>query len=83
MENVFVNKTPTQADGPFPLIYTSKTNPQDGDATAIWLGDDMANTHNVMIRQLNAMYLQAPHVTLEQDKLDLCQYAVFWQEFLQ
>jgi hypothetical protein len=65
------------------LIATSKSDPQDGDPTAIWLGDDMANTHNIMIRQLNSMYLQAPHVTLEADQLDLAQYAAFFKDFLQ
>ncbi|PMD50073.1 uncharacterized protein K444DRAFT_638277 [Hyaloscypha bicolor E] len=73
---------PSWADGPFPLIPTSKTTKVDGDPTANWVADDMANTHNVIIRQMNSMYLQAPHVKLEADQLDLCQYAVFFQESL-
>jgi hypothetical protein len=65
------------------LIPTSKTTKVEGDPTANWVADDMANTHNVIIRQMNSMYLQAPHVKLEADQLDLCQYAVFFQESLQ
>ncbi|KAB5542736.1 hypothetical protein GE09DRAFT_1136345, partial [Coniochaeta sp. 2T2.1] len=42
----------------------------------------MAHAHNVMIRQLNSMYLQAPYVKEEADQHDLCQYAVFWKDFL-
>jgi len=64
------------------LVPTSKTTKTDGDATAIYLADEMAHAHNAMIRQLNSMYLQAPYVTLEADQSDLCQYAVFWKDFL-
>lgn len=70
------------ADGPFPLIPTSKISKPDSDPTAIWVADDMASTHNVMIRQMNSMYLQAPYLTSKDDQLDLCQYAVFWKELL-
>jgi hypothetical protein len=66
------------------LVPTSKTKkPPATDATTIWIADEMANAHNIMIRQLNSMYLQAPYVKLKEDQKDLCQYAVFWKDFLQ
>jgi hypothetical protein len=72
----------TWADGPFPLIPTSKTTKPDVEPIGIFLSDDMANVHNMMLRQLNSMYLQAPHVSIPADQADLCQYAVFWHETL-
>ena len=42
----------------------------------------MALAHNIIIRSLNAIYLQAPHVTLPADKKDFLVYCQVWFELL-
>jgi hypothetical protein len=38
----------------------------------------VANAHNMLIRCLNSIYLQAPYVKEEGDIQDLLQYSLFW-----
>lgn len=38
----------------------------------------VANAHNMMIRALNSIYLQAPYIKEETDIRDLLQYSLFW-----
>lgn len=38
----------------------------------------MANAHNMFIRCLNSIYLQAPYVEKEADIKDLLDYSIFW-----
>lgn len=67
------------ADTPFKLIPTPEyAKPKDADANMIWIATEMALAHNGLLRGLNSMYLQAPHVKLEADIYDLCTYAGFW-----
>ena len=39
---------------------------------------EMANVHNVLIRGLNSIILQAPHVKETQDIKDFMKYAEIW-----
>jgi hemerythrin-like domain-containing protein len=41
---------------------------------------EMANVHNTLLRGLNAIYLQAPHVHLTQDIADFMLFAATWQD---
>jgi aspartate carbamoyltransferase regulatory subunit len=38
----------------------------------------VTNAHNMLIRCLNSIYLQAPYVREEADVQDLLQYSLFW-----
>ncbi|KAI5922733.1 hypothetical protein F4810DRAFT_711323 [Camillea tinctor] len=66
------------ADEPWPLIETpSKT--QNITHPALHIANEMAHTHNAMLRGLNAIYLQAPHVTAADDDVaDLLFLARAW-----
>lgn len=68
------------ADGPFPLI---KTPFVDGDRKDDYVlaATGMSLVHNVIIRGLNAIYLQAPHV-LPADTADFIGYARAWSDFV-
>ncbi|KAI1336320.1 hypothetical protein F5Y15DRAFT_211425 [Xylariaceae sp. FL0016] len=58
------------ADGPWPLIETpARTQSITHPATHI--ANDFANVHNAMLRGLNAMFWQAPHVHEPADVADL------------
>ncbi|KAI1179386.1 hemerythrin HHE cation binding domain-containing protein [Nemania sp. FL0916] len=60
---------PVYADHPFQLIATPTYQLQDGEKSneCIDAATHMALAHNLMIRSLNAMYLQAPHIAAEQE----------------
>ncbi|PVI03114.1 hypothetical protein DM02DRAFT_612477 [Periconia macrospinosa] len=77
---------PDHADAPFPLIETpihaqkglpdaQKTPHSYAQGASI-----MTLVHNVIIRGLNSIYLQAPHVS-KQDRADFISYATCWYEF--
>ncbi len=42
----------------------------------------MALVHNMLIRALNCIYLQAPHITQPNEEGDFCRYALTWHKFL-
>lgn len=76
------------ADGPFPLIKLEDCGPQvqnadfnkpiQGLERSIW---EMAAIHNVFLRGLNAIHLQAINVGArgtEQDKRDFVEFAAVW-----
>jgi len=49
-----------------------------------WLQDfTVANAHNMLIRCLNSIYLQAPYVKEKADIQDLLQYSLFWEKWIQ
>jgi hemerythrin-like domain-containing protein len=70
------------ADGPFPLVPTSKSSKPSAKPETIFIADDMANAHNALIRCLNSMYLQSPYVKQPADVKDLLQYAKFWVDWV-
>ncbi|KAI3327878.1 hypothetical protein HD806DRAFT_338545 [Xylariaceae sp. AK1471] len=49
-------------DGPFSLIQTPSATKDVNDHFAHYIANEMAFAHNAMLRGLNAIYLQAPHV---------------------
>lgn len=70
------------ADQPFSLIPTSKVTKPAVSKDAIYVADSMASAHNMFIRILNSIYLQAPYVKEEGDIQDLLQYSLFWEDFI-
>ncbi len=76
--------TPIFADHPFSLIPTpnfslkdSKTAPDVFDE----LASEMALVHNIVIRGLNSIYLQAPHIRPADEK-PFCRYIACWYTLL-
>jgi hemerythrin-like domain-containing protein len=51
---------------------------QCSDPNILALAAEMANAHNALIRGLNAIYLQCPHVHEEQDIADFALYIKTW-----
>jgi hypothetical protein len=75
---------PIYADHPFPLIPTpTSLKLAKGEKTDIFddLASEMALVHNIMIRGLNAIYLQAPHMRPSNAK-PFCRFAVRWNTVL-
>ncbi|KAI2624997.1 hypothetical protein GGR54DRAFT_637899 [Hypoxylon sp. NC1633] len=69
------------ADGPWPLIETpSKT--QRISHAALHIANELAHTHNAMLRGLNALYLQAPFVRQPADVADFLFLARVWSAWV-
>ncbi|KAI1360613.1 hemerythrin HHE cation binding domain-containing protein [Xylaria arbuscula] len=70
---------PVYADHPFSLVTTPTSQLRNGEKPNefVTAATHMALAHNLMIRALNAMYLQAPHVQSQQEKPFL-QFAELW-----
>ncbi|KAL1964137.1 hypothetical protein VTN77DRAFT_7225 [Rasamsonia byssochlamydoides] len=74
-------------EGPFRLVQTPKCKYQN-DQTSVYTDDcvevasEMAIVHNSIIRGLNTIYLQAPHVK-SSDFRDFIGYCHCWYEVLQ
>ncbi len=71
---------PVYADHPFSLIPTPIFLAKDSQATPDMfdeLASEMALVHNVMIRGLNSIYLQAPHIKPADEK-SFCKYVALW-----
>ncbi|KAI1416157.1 hypothetical protein F5Y13DRAFT_128301 [Hypoxylon sp. FL1857] len=65
------------ADGPWPLIETpSRTQPITHPA--LHIANELSHTHNAMLRGLNALYLQAPFVSLDADVADFLFLIQIW-----
>ncbi|VBB80616.1 Putative protein of unknown function [Podospora comata] len=68
---------PVYADHPFPPIQTpvfaAKQDPHAKVDSFDRAASEMANAHNLMIRGLNSIYLQAPHITAP-DVKPFCRY---------
>ncbi|KAI1412111.1 hemerythrin HHE cation binding domain-containing protein [Hypoxylon sp. FL1857] len=67
------------ANGPFQLLTTPTYQLSEGEKPNEFVNaaTHMALVHNLIIRSLNAMYLQAPHISAEQEKPFL-QFAELW-----
>lgn len=77
---------PVYADHPFKLIqtptYTRKQENSDFKPDLfIHTATEMAHAHNLMIRGLNAIYLQAPHI-VEADVPSFCKYMLGWHTMM-
>ncbi|KAK0611974.1 hypothetical protein B0T14DRAFT_441033 [Immersiella caudata] len=77
---------PTHADHPYPLIPTPSSakfqDPTLGKADLFTsLASDMALVHNLIIRSINSIALQAPHIT-PPDMLPFCRYILTFYSFL-
>ncbi|CAM1509534.1 Fc.00g032730.m01.CDS01 [Cosmosporella sp. VM-42] len=71
---------PVYASEPFTLIATPASKETDPDLFSR-LASEMALVHNMIIRGLNSIYLQAPHV-LPTDVLPFLRYSRCWYDLL-
>ncbi|KAK4120480.1 hypothetical protein N657DRAFT_692966 [Parathielavia appendiculata] len=75
---------PVYADHPFPVIPTpvflAKSKNEEPDMFDE-LASEMVHVHNMMIRGLNSIYLQAPHIKSADEK-GFCKYILLWHELL-
>ncbi|KAI0406547.1 hypothetical protein F4802DRAFT_558206 [Xylaria palmicola] len=69
------------ADRPWPLIETPAMK-QPITHPALYIANEIAQIHNAMLRGLNAIYLQAPHVRQTQDIADFSFFAQSWSKWL-
>lgn len=72
------------ADHPFPLIKTPEyANKINGTKTDLFdhCASEMACVHNLMVRGLNAIYLQAPHIKPADEK-GFVHYISLWNQLL-
>lgn len=75
---------PTYADHPFAVIPSPEyANRQAGTSTDIFdkCASQMACLHNMMVRGLNAIYLQAPHIA-PADERNFLNFIRVWYELL-
>ncbi|KAK9415083.1 hypothetical protein SUNI508_01931 [Seiridium unicorne] len=70
------------ANGPLPLI-ASPSQTHDMRHPAIYVANEMTHQHNAALRGLNAIFLQAPHVTDFQDITDLLFLTQCWGLWVQ
>ncbi|KGO46285.1 hypothetical protein PEXP_098970 [Penicillium expansum] len=73
---------PVWADGPWPLIETPSKTQDVSKHAAIYIANEMACTHNCMIRGLNSIYLQAEHVQKPQDIEDFLFFIKSWANWV-
>jgi hemerythrin-like domain-containing protein len=74
----------TYADHPYPLIPTPSaklTDPTLKPDLFTSLASDMALVHNILIRALNSIVMQAPHIT-SPDVPAFCRYILTFYSFL-
>ncbi|RYC56968.1 hypothetical protein CHU98_g9242 [Xylaria longipes] len=69
------------ANQPWPLIETPSRT-QQITHPALHIANEIAHIHNAMLRGLNAIYLQAPHVKQAQDIADLAFLTQSWSTWL-
>ncbi|KAI0451090.1 hypothetical protein F5B21DRAFT_390925 [Xylaria acuta] len=69
------------ADQPWPLIETPSRT-QQITHPALHIANEIAHIHNAMLRGLNAIYLQAPHVQQARDIADLSFLTQSWSTWL-
>jgi hemerythrin-like domain-containing protein len=75
---------PVYADHPFPIITTPEfANKKAGLKTDMFdhCASEMACVHNMMVRSLNAIYLQAPHIKPADEK-SFCAFILHWYALL-
>ncbi|MCJ1350634.1 MAG: hypothetical protein MMC33_000615 [Icmadophila ericetorum] len=63
------------ADGPWPLLSTPEAEGEDINSHfSIYIATDMCHVHNIFIRAMNSIYLQAPFARTPTDIADLLFY---------
>jgi len=74
---------PVFADHPFPLINTPHSQLPDGTKPDACdeVGSHMVLVHNMLLRGLNSIYLQAPHIS-KVDEIPFCKYIQIWYMIL-
>jgi hemerythrin-like domain-containing protein len=74
----------TWADTPFTLIPTP-FGPRDAskEHASLMMAQNVTHIHNCLLRVLNSIYNQAPHVHAAKDKKDLLQLAKLWHDELE
>jgi hemerythrin-like domain-containing protein len=70
------------ADQPFSLLAIpgQPDAPSCSNPGVMTVAIEMANVHNALLRGLNSIYLQAPHITQATDITDLLFYTKAWTE---
>ncbi|KAJ4336704.1 hypothetical protein N0V95_008542 [Ascochyta clinopodiicola] len=70
------------ADSPFPLLLIPGTSgaPTTSNAGLLSICVEMANVHNLLLRGLNAIYLQGPYVKDVEDVADFMLYIKAWAD---
>ncbi|PWY76079.1 hypothetical protein BO94DRAFT_627153 [Aspergillus sclerotioniger CBS 115572] len=66
------------ADGPWPLLETPSKTKDITTHPALYIANEMAFAHNSMLRGLNSIYLQAPHVSDPTDITDFLFFITSW-----
>ena len=74
---------PVYADHPFSLILTPISLAQDSATPDMFdvMASEMALVHNIIIRGLNSIYLQAPHITPADEK-PFGRYMTYWYNMI-
>ncbi|KAJ5619688.1 hypothetical protein N7510_003672 [Penicillium lagena] len=70
------------ADEPWPLIETPSKTQDVSTHAAIYIANEMACTHNCMLRGLNSIYLQAEQVERPADIGDFLTFIKFWANWV-
>ncbi|KAL1965836.1 hypothetical protein VTN77DRAFT_5157 [Rasamsonia byssochlamydoides] len=66
------------ADRPWELIETPSKTADVNEHPAVYIANEMAFAHNSMLRGLNSIYLQAPHVHDPRDVADFLFFVKSW-----
>ncbi|QSZ31187.1 hypothetical protein DSL72_000750 [Monilinia vaccinii-corymbosi] len=73
----------TWADGPFKLLSTPRASLEgEAESVASRNASEMALVHNILLRGLNCIYLQAPNVKETSDIADFMQFCDAWSSIL-
>ncbi|KAL2811559.1 hemerythrin HHE cation binding domain-containing protein [Aspergillus granulosus] len=70
------------ADTPFDLVPSPRFTQKDANPNSIFTANDMAVSHNIYIRGLNAIYNQADAVTSPTDVKDFLTFCNIWIEVI-
>ncbi|KAL2849326.1 hypothetical protein BJX68DRAFT_255504 [Aspergillus pseudodeflectus] len=70
------------ADTPFDLVPSPRFTEKNADPKTIFTANEMAVSHNIYIRGLNAIYNQAPQVTSPAEIKDFLTFCQIWLEVI-
>jgi hypothetical protein len=70
------------ADEPWPLIETPSQTRDTKEHAAIFIASEMSHAHNCIVRGMNSMYLQAPHVRRAADVTDFLFFCKVWCDWV-
>ncbi|RAL60009.1 hypothetical protein DID88_000635 [Monilinia fructigena] len=77
------NSTKKWADGPFRLLSTPRSSLEGKpESLASRNASEMALVHNILLRGLNSIYLQAPNVKETNDIADFVKFCDAWSSIL-